>query len=83
MHKMQLHLQREKLKKNRVFVVDSMRKQELKSRKKVHARKKGKKRLHPTLQQREITVVRYKPEIVAIEKIEKRVKESARIKRRK
>jgi hypothetical protein len=48
-----------------------MRKQALKSRKKVHAHKRGKKRLHRTLQQREITVVKYKPEVITVEETKK------------
>ena len=44
-----------------------MRKRELKSRKKVHARKREKKRPHQTLQQKEITAVKYKPEVITIE----------------
>jgi len=52
-----------------------MRKQELKSRKKVHARKRGKKRLHQTSRQKEITGGKYKPEVMTIEEMKKRVKE--------
>ena len=70
MHKMQLHFQRKKLKKNRVFVGDSMRKQELKSRKKMHSRKRGRKGTRP-YSKREITVEKYKPEVITIEKVTK------------
>jgi hypothetical protein len=55
-----------------------MRKQELKSRKKVHASKRGKKRPHRTLQQKETAIAKYKPEVITIKEMRKRVKERIR-----
>jgi hypothetical protein len=64
------------VKENLVFVVGSMRKQELKSRKKVHARKRGRKGTRPYSKKE--TVEKYKPEVITIEEmkkgIEKRMK---------
>jgi len=50
-----------------------MRKQELKSRKKVHARKRGRKGTRPYSKKE--TVEKYKPEVMTIEEMKKRVKE--------
>jgi hypothetical protein len=44
-----------------------MRKQELKSRKKVHAHKR-KKRSHAPTAKKEITIVEYRPEVITLEK---------------
>lgn len=51
-----------------------MRKQELKSRKKVHARKRAKHKPRGNLRQKEITIVRYEPEVLTIEEMKKRVR---------
>jgi hypothetical protein len=45
-----------------------MRKQELKSRKKVHAHKRKKKRSHAPTAKKEITIVKYSPEVITLEK---------------
>jgi len=55
-------------KKARANGVDSMRKQELKSRKKVHAHKRKKKRSHALTAKKEITIVEYRPEVITLEK---------------
>jgi len=44
-----------------------MRKQELKSRKKVRAHKR-KKRSHAPTAEKEITIVKYRPEVITLEK---------------
>ncbi|MFB0567366.1 MAG: hypothetical protein ACETVM_02115 [Candidatus Bathyarchaeia archaeon] len=51
-----------------------MRKQELKSRKKVHARKRGRKGTRP-YSKKEVTVEKYKPEVITIEETKKGIKE--------
>jgi len=45
-----------------------MRKQELKSRRKVHARKRKKKRSHAPTAKEESTIVEYRPEVITLEK---------------
>jgi hypothetical protein len=52
-------------------VVGSMRKQELKSRKKVHASKKRETRGSRVYPKKEPEFVEYKPEVIAIEKVVK------------
>jgi len=49
-----------------------MRKQELKSRKKVHARKRGRKGTSPYSKKE--TVEKYKPEVITIEEMKKGIK---------
>jgi len=58
-------------KENLVFVVGPLRKQELKSRKKVHAIKKRRTVESRVYRQKEPSFVRYKPEVIAIGKIKK------------
>jgi hypothetical protein len=45
-----------------------MRKQELKSRKKIHAHKRKKKRSHTPTEKKEITIIEYRPEVITLEK---------------
>ena len=54
-------------------MVDSMRKQELKSRKKMHRHKKRRRWREPM--QKESTIEKYEPEVITIEKLGKHVKE--------
>jgi len=81
---MQLHFPREQLRKedktikeyqNRkkpsFFVVGPMRKQELKSRKKVHASKKRATRGSSVYRKKEPEFVEYEPEVITIEKVGK------------
>jgi len=51
-----------------------MRKQELKSRKKVHARKRNKKGLR-AYRKKEITIAECRPEVITLEEVRKRTKE--------
>ena len=55
-------------KKARADGADSMRKQELKSRRKVHARKRKKKRSHAPTAKEESTILEYRPEVITLEK---------------
>ena len=57
------------MKENLVFVVGSMRKQELKSRKKVHARKKRRTMGPRVYRKKEPEFTGYEPEVIAIEKV--------------
>ena len=59
------------MKENLVFVVGSMRKQELKSRKKVHASKKRGTRGSRVYRKKEPEFVEYEPEVIAIEEVGK------------
>ena len=59
------------MKENLVFVVGSMRKQELKSRKKVHASKKKRTMRSRVYRKKEPEFVEYEPEVIAIEKVGK------------
>ena len=59
------------MKENLVFVVGSMRKQELKSRKKVHASKKRRTMGSRVYRNKEPEFVEYEPEVIAIEKVGK------------
>jgi len=45
-----------------------MRKQELKSRRKVHSHKRKKKRSHTPTAKKEIPIVEYRPEVFTLEK---------------
>ena len=57
------------MKENLVFVVGSMRKQDLKSRKKVHASKKKRKMRSRVYRKKEPEFVDYEPEVISIEKV--------------
>jgi len=59
------------VKENLVFVVGSMRKQELKSRKKVHASKKRGTRGSRVHRKKEPEFAGYEPEVISIEKVGK------------
>ena len=67
--------QRNVKKELRADGANSMRKQELKSRKKVHARKRKKKGSHARAYgKKETTTKEYRPEVITLEKIRKRTK---------
>ena len=57
------------MKENLVFVVGSMRKQDLKSRKKVHASKKRRTAVSRVRRRKEPEFVDYEPEVITIEKV--------------
>jgi len=57
------------VKENLVFVVGSMRKQELKSRKKVHASKKRRTAGSRVYRKKEPEFTGYEPEVISIEKV--------------